>query len=253
MKLSLPIDFAIAFLLVFARTGSMAMLLPAIGERFIQVRIRLVFALFVSLLLLLPLKPYLVRALKDGQSVFGVLFLEILIGLAIGLIIRMIVLAAEMTSQFISQSLGLSLGEILNPTYEAQSNALGLFMSLLVVTFIFLTDSYQAVISSIAGSYDVLPPGITFDIGDLSRLAVESTGRGFLLAIKIAAPFFMFGLLFNSGLGMIAKLMPQIQVTYLALPLPVLAGFSILFVLIGSLIERLTGDILSGLAQFGGV
>ncbi len=253
MKLSLPIDFAIAFLLVFARTGSMAMLLPAIGERFIQVRIRLVFALFVSLLLLLPLKTYLARSLNNGQAVLGVLFLEILIGLAIGIIIRMIVLAAEMTSQFISQSLGLSLGEILNPTYESQSNALGLFMSLLVVTFIFLTDSYQAVIYSIAGSYDVLPPGIMFDVGDLSRLAVEATGKGFLLAIKIAAPFFIFGLLFNSGLGMIAKLMPQIQVTYLAVPLSVLAGFAILFVLIGSLIERLSGDILFSLAQFGGV
>ena len=106
----------------------MAMLLPAIGERFIQVRIRLVFALFVSLLLLLPLKPFLARSLNSGQAVFGVLFLEILIGLAIGLIVRMIVLAVEMTSQFIAQSLGLSLGEILNPTYESQSNSLGLFM-----------------------------------------------------------------------------------------------------------------------------
>jgi len=230
----------------------MAMLLPAIGERFIQVRIRLVFALFVSLLLLFPLKPFLARALNNGQSVFGVLLIEILIGLAIGLIVRMIVMAVEMTSQFISQSLGLSLGEILNPTYESQSNTLGLFMSLLVVTFIFVTDSYQAVISSIAGSYDVLPPGMAFNMGDLSRLAVEATGKGLLLAIKIAAPFFVFSLLFNSGLGLIAKLMPQIQVTYLAVPLSVLAGFAILIVLIGSLIERMTGDILSSLAQFGG-
>jgi flagellar biosynthesis protein FliR len=49
-------------------------------------------------------------------------------GLAIELIVRMIVLAVEMTSQFIWQSLGLSLGEILNLSYELQSNSLGLFM-----------------------------------------------------------------------------------------------------------------------------
>ena len=219
MTLTLPVDFAIAFVLVFARTGSMAMLLPAIGERFVQVRVRLVFAFFVSLLLLLPLKSLFARTL---------------------------------TSQFIAQSLGLSLGEILNPTYESQSNALGLFMSLLVVTFIFLTDSYQIVISSIAGSYDVLPPGLNFEWSDVTRLAVEATGKGLLLAIKIAAPFFIFGLLFNSGLGMIAKLMPQIQVTYLAVPLSVLAGFAILIVFLGSFVERLTTDIVASLAQFGG-
>ena len=244
MKLTLPVDFAIAFLLVFARTGSMAMLLPAIGERFIQVRIRLVFALFVSLLLLLPLKSTFTQAVLNGQSVFGLLFIEIFVGLAIGVLVRMIVLAAEMTSQFISQSLGLSLGEVLN--------ALGLFMSLLVVTFIFLTDSYQMVILSIAGSYQVLPPGLVVDMGDASRLAVEAAGKGFLLAIKIAAPFFVFALLFNAGLGLISKLMPQIQVTYLAVPLSVIAGFALLVVFLGSFIERLTGDIAASLAQFGG-
>ena len=252
MTLTLPVDFAIAFVLVFARTGSMAMLLPAIGERFVQVRVRLVFAFFVSLLLLLPLKSLFARTLTNGPSVFGLLLVEIVIGLAIGLIVRMVVLATEMTSQFIAQSLGLSLGEILNPTYESQSNALGLFMSLLVVTFIFLTDSYQIVISSIAGSYDVLPPGLNFEWSDVTRLAVEATGKGLLLAIKIAAPFFIFALLFNSGLGMIAKLMPQIQVTYLAVPLSVLAGFAILIVFLGSFVERLTTDIVASLAQFGG-
>ena len=125
-------------------------------------------------------------------------------------------------------------------------------MSLLVVTFIFLTDSYQMVILSIAGSYQVLPPGLVVDMGDASRLAVEAAGKGFLLAIKIAAPFFVFALLFNAGLGLISKLMPQIQVTYLAVPLSVIAGFALLVVFLGSFIERLTGDIAASLAQFGG-
>jgi flagellar biosynthetic protein FliR len=252
MTLTLPVDFAIAFVLVFARTGSMAMLLPVIGERFVQMMIRLVLALFISLLLLLPLKANFVRLIANGQSIIGLLLIEIFIGLAIGVIIRMVVLATEMTSQFIAQSLGLSLGEILNPTYESQSNTLGLFMSLLVVTFIFLTDSYQMVLAAFAGSYDTLPPGLTFEMSDISRLAVEAAGKGFLLAIKIAAPFFVFGLLFNSGLGIISKLMPQIQVTYLAVPLSVLAGFAILIVFLGSFIEQLTGEIVSILAQLTG-
>ena len=152
MKLQLPVDFAIAFLLVFARTGGMLMLLPMFGERFIPVRARLVFALFLSLLLLLPLKPALAVAAASGNGVFGVLFLELLIGLGLGLMVRMLLVAADMASQFIAQSFGLSLGEVLNPSYESQSTALGMFMSLLLVTFLFLTDAHQAVIGAIAGS-----------------------------------------------------------------------------------------------------
>jgi len=252
MKLQLPVEFAIAFLLVFARTGGMLMLMPMIGEQFIPVRVRLVFALFLSLLLLLPLKPMLSESIPSGGGVFGVLFLEILIGLSIGLMVRMLLLAADMASQFIAQSLGLSLGEVLNPTYEAQSTALGMFLSLLLVTFLFLTDTHQAVIGAIAGSYSVLPPGGGFQTGDLSHLAIEAAGNGMVLAIKIAAPFFAFGMLSNGGLGMISKLLPQIQVTFLAVPLSVLAGMGLLIVLLSALIDRLSFDILSMLARLTG-
>jgi flagellar biosynthetic protein FliR len=252
MKLQLPVEFAIAFLLVFARTGGMLMLLPMIGERFIPVRARLVFALFLSLLLLLPLKPALSGAAASGNGVFGVLFVELLIGLGLGLMVRMLLVAADMASQFIAQSLGLSLGEILNPTYESQSTALGMFLSLLLVTFLFLTDAHQAVIGAIAGSYAALPPGGGFETGDVSHLAVEAAGNGMVLAFKIAAPFFAFGMLFNAGLGMVSKLMPQIQVTFLAVPLSVLAGFGLLIVLLGALVDRLSVDILGMLARLTG-
>ena len=73
-----------------------------------------------------------------------------------------------------------------------------------------------------------------------------------VLAIKIAAPFFAFGMLFNAGLGMVSKLMPQIQVTFLAVPLSVLAGFGLLIVLLSALIDRLSADILGLLARLTG-
>ena len=252
MKLQLPVEFAIAFLLVFSRTGGLLMLMPMIGEQFVPMRIRLVLALFLSLLMLLPLKPVLGAAVGSGSSVFDILFLELCIGLGIGVMVRLVLLAADMASQFIAQSLGLSLGEVLNPTYDAQSSSLGMFMSLLVVTFMVLTDAHHALIGAIAGSYVVLPPGGGFDTGDVSRLAIETAGNGLLLAIKIAAPFFAFGLLLNAGLGMVSKLMPQIQVTFLAVPLSVLAGFGLLIVLLGTLVDRLAMDVLSVLARMTG-
>ena len=252
MKLQLPVEFAIGFLLVFARTGGLLMLMPMIGEQFVPMRIRLVLALFLSLLLLLPLKAVLGSAVASGSSVFGLLFLELCIGLGIGLMVRLVLLAADMASQFIAQSLGLSLGEVLNPTYETQSSSLGMFMSLLLVTFMVVTDAHHAVISAIAGSYMALPPGGGFETGDVSRLAIETAGNSLMLAVKIAAPFFAFGLLFNAGLGMVSKLMPQIQVTFLAVPLSVLAGFGLLIVLLGMVIDRLSADVLGVLARVTG-
>jgi flagellar biosynthesis protein FliR len=252
MHMLLPVDFAIGFMLVFARTGSLVMLLPTLGERFIQVRIRLVFALFLTLLLLLPLKTSLPRVAPDAGGIFGLLFVEILIGLSIGIMVRILVQAADITSQFIAQSLGLSLGEILNPGYDSQSNALGIFMSLLVVTFIFVTDAHQAIITAIAASYRVLPPGTGYDVESFTQTGMATVGQSFLLAIQLAAPFFIFGLLFNAGLGLIARLMPQIQVTYLAIPLTILAGIGLLIVLLGMFANHLSDDILGLLGRLTG-
>ena len=43
----------------------------------------------------------------------------------------------------------------------------------------------------------------------------------------LAAPFLVFGLVFNMGLGVLARLMPQMQVYFVGVPLAILAGFLI--------------------------
>jgi len=86
----------------------------------------------------------------------------------------------------------------------------------------------------------------------VSRLAIETLGNALLLAVQISAPFLAFGMLLNAGLGLVAKLMPQIQVTFLAVPISILAGFALLIVVLGTLIDRLSADILGVLARLTG-
>ena len=45
--------------------------------------------------------------------------------------------------------------------------------------------------------------------------------------MQLAAPFLVFGLVFNMGLGVLARLMPQMQVYFVGVPLAILAGFLI--------------------------
>jgi flagellar biosynthesis protein FliR len=45
--------------------------------------------------------------------------------------------------------------------------------------------------------------------------------------VQLSAPFLVFGLVFNIGLGVLARLMPQMQVYFVGVPLSILAGFLI--------------------------
>jgi flagellar biosynthetic protein FliR len=71
--------------------------------------------------------------------------------------------------------------------------------------------------------------------GDVAELMIMTVSGAFRVGIQLAAPFLVFGILFNVGLGVLARLMPQLQVFFLGLPMSILIGFAILLVLIGVL------------------
>jgi flagellar biosynthetic protein FliR len=57
----------------------------------------------------------------------------------------------------------------------------------------------------------------------------------FRIGVQISAPFLVFGLLFNLGLGVLSRLMPQMQVFFIGVPLSILVGFLILLLVVGAM------------------
>ncbi len=83
---------------------------------------------------------------------------------------------------------------------------------------VFATDLHHLAISAIGASYVHLPPGVVPPTTDALTLAMKTMATGFSLAVRIAAPFIVFAIIFNLGLGLLSRLMPSLQVFFLALP-----------------------------------
>jgi flagellar biosynthetic protein FliR len=65
---------------------------------------------------------------------------------------------------------------------------------------------------------------------------LTSTVSGtFRIGVQLSAPFLVFGLLFNLGLGILSRLMPQMQVFFIGMPLSILVGFLILLLVLGAM------------------
>ena len=84
------------------------------------------------------------------------------------------------------------------------------------------------------------------------QLALKAIARGFALAVQISAPFIAFGILFNLGLGVLSRLMPQFQVFFLGMPASILIGMLILAGSLGVLMSVFLDDIGRYLAEFAG-
>lgn len=244
MRFLIP-DLATAFMLTFARVGTLVMLMPGIGEQLVTPRARLAFGLLLSLVLF-PLTRTLLPAGGSPAAVVGLLIGEIAVGLLIGLAVRMIIGALQTAGSIVAQQLGLAFAMSIDPAMGGQQAAIGNLLTLLGVGLIFAADLHHLAIAAIRDSYAVLPPVGVPASGDAATLAIRATGQGFALAVQISAPFIAFAILFNLGLGVLSRLMPQLQVFFLAMPATILIGMLVLL----ATLSVMMGVFVDGLGTF---
>ena len=250
MRFAIP-ELATVFMLIFARVGTLVMLLPGTGERLVPARLRLALALLLTLILL-PLARTLVPEGREPAAVIATMLGEIAVGLVLGLSARIVMGALQVAGSVIAQELGLSFAMTVDPTQGAgQEAAIGNFLTLLGVTLIFATDLHHLALRAIYDSYGLFPPGLFPDAADAAQLAIRAVVRTFVLAVQISAPFIAFAFLFNLGLGILARLMPQMQVFFLAMPLTIFAGVLILLAVLGLMMGLFVQDLGRFLTGFG--
>ncbi|PZA09425.1 flagellar type III secretion system protein FliR [Rhodopseudomonas palustris] len=237
---------AAAFILVFARVGSMVMLMPALGESNIPTRVKLSVALLLTLIML-PLHRSAYQVDMSSLTPLMVLMLqEIAVGIVLGATARVTLSALQVAGAVIAQQLGLGFVSAVDPTQGQQGVLIGNFLTLLGVTMLFATDMHYLVIQALSDSYKVFAPGELLSTGDVAALATRAFAAAFKLGLQLAAPFLVFGLVFNIGLGVLARLMPQMQVYFVGVPLSIVIGFIVLAVVLTTMMGAFLG-------YFGGV
>ena len=250
MTFAIP-QLATAFMLTFARVGTLVMLLPGIGERLIPGNLRVAFALLLTLIFF-PFTRGLLPAGGATEAVIGLLIGEVAVGLVLGLAVRAVMGALQTAGAIVAQQLGLSFAMTVDPTQGGgQEAAIGNFITLLAVTLIFAMDVHHLAIAAIRDSYASLPPAGVPDPGDAARLVMSAVAHGFALAVKIAAPFIAFGVLFNLGVGVLSRLIPQVQIFFVTMPLTILIGILVMLATLGAMMGVFVADLGRYLAGFG--
>ena len=235
IDVSLLPALAAAFMLVFARIGAMVMLLPGLGESSIPVRVKLAIALLLTLVIL-PLHRAAYHVDMGSMAPLLVLMIhEIVIGVVLGATARVTLSALQVAGSVIAQQLGLGFVTAVDPTQGQQGILIGNFLTIIGITLLFATDMHHLVIAALTDSYTIFKPGELMSSGDVAMLATKTFTVAFKIGVQLSAPFLVFGLVFNLGLGVLARLMPQMQVYFVGAPLSILLGFLILVAVIATM------------------
>ena len=237
-------------LVAFARVGGIVMVLPGVGDESVAPRARLMIALALTLVLL-PTAAISLPVQTTAVPI-GLMARELALGVALGAMARIVFLALASAGGIIALQSGLASAMMFDPAAGAQNVVIGRLLSLAGIVALFAANMHHAAITGIAKSYELFPAAGPLPIDDLLRGGIAAVAESFAIAVRLAAPFLLFGLVFNLGLGFMARLAPTIQVFFIAQPLSILASFALLATTIGLILTLFVSAVSDGLAGLFG-
>ncbi len=248
---SLP-SWAFAFLMVLARIGAATLLLPGLGEAEPPAMLRAGLALAVTLLLLPGIAPLLPPAPEAGLQAGLMVAAEAITGLWIGWLARLLVLALPIAGQFVAYMLGLA--NVLQPDalLGGQATPIARLFALAAPLAILISGLYALPLGALAGSYGLVPPGTLLPGADTAETAVRAVGAAFALSARLASPFLLVAIVWHFAVGLLARLVPRLQVYFVAIPGQILGGIALLAIVANALLSAWQDAVRSGFAGLPG-
>jgi flagellar biosynthetic protein FliR len=243
----------IAFI-VFARVGAAFAVLPGFAEAAVPARVRLLVAVAVTVVIAPSVAPGLPALPVEPAGLVLATGVEIVTGIFLGLVARMVLSAAQIAGTIIGYQTSLASAFAFDPGTQQQGVITAAWMSILALTVMFAADMHHLLLRAVADSYVVFPAGSPIDPGEFAAAATTMVARSFSLGMRMAMPFFVYAILLFVGFGLVQRLMPQMQVFFVAMPLQLMLGLILLamgtFLAMTAFLDEL-GASLAGLLRQG--
>lgn len=214
--------------LLFARLGAVLMIAPGWGEQAAPANLRLAAAVLATAALAPSLAASAPPPPATAAAAVPLIVLEVLIGLLMGAGARLFMSALQVAGATAGISSGLGFAQQIDPVASQTSTIFSAFFSLMGVVLMMSIGLHRVMLEAAADSYTVFPPGAIPMMGDAAQHVIGAVADSFRLGVQIAAPVLVFSLLFNISLGLVNRLLPQIQVFLIAMPLSVLLGVAVI-------------------------
>ncbi len=156
---------------------------------------------------------------NNDAALLLTIILEITLGICLGVIVKMLVTAVHVAGVTIGAQIGLSNGSLFDATHQTHNTVIGNMLSLIVTLLIIESGIYIYIISMMCKSYDIMPIGcLNQHYNSFIQMMLTVVGKMWSAGMQMAMPFILINILIMVGAGVLAKLMPQLQVFFIMMP-----------------------------------
>jgi flagellar biosynthesis protein FliR len=213
------IDLILGVFLIFVRVGAMIMTSPFYSVAVFPVRVKVFFAMFTSILLFPVIPAENVAVAMDASSIFffTLIIKEALTGIAMGLMGQLIFAGVEMGGQLIAVQAALSFANTIDTTSEQQNTVVSNFLTTLAVLVFLAIDGEKMYMRALVYSFEVIPISMA-RLDMASPVFIEAVVYLFVIGVQIATPFLVVLFMLNLAFAIFARIMPQANIFFIALP-----------------------------------
>jgi flagellar biosynthesis protein FliR len=240
----------LTFILIFVRIGTAIMIMPGVGDSFVSERIRLHMALGLTLVMTPAMMPFMPSVIPPTLSLLVLIASEFVTGLFFGTISRILVMALDTAGMLISTQAGLSNAQLFNPALASQGSLVGAFLTVTGVLLLMVTGMHHLLFMGLKESYTLFPVGNLPEPGDMSEMMGRAVSASFLLGFQLAMPFIILTTMMYIGMGVLARLMPQIQIFMIATPLQIMLSLMMLSMTVSAIALFWLGKFEDGMVYF---
>lgn len=218
----------VRYLLIVVRVSPLLITAPIWGSPLVPPQVRVFIALLVSALLLPAVRGPLPGGIVDG--VFPLLLAvgqELLLGFLFAYVALLLFAAAQLAGQIVDIQVGFGIANVIDPMSSAQVTLIGQLQYLAALFVFLLLDGHHLLLGGLAATFGAAPLGAPFAGAGAEPLlfVVQRGGRlMFLLAAQIAAPALTALFLTSFALGLVSRMLPQMNIYLVGLPVNIFVG-----------------------------
>ncbi len=230
MSASLPLDTLWALLLASVRVTALFGAAPVLSHRAVPLRVRGALALVVTWAIAPELSP--AELPQAGPVAALALGREALVGFTLGFALRLVFAGFGLLGEFIAVQGGLGAATVLDPTSGTSSVVLTSLLQFYALAVFLAIEGHHAILRAAARSFALLPPGAGGLAADVWGSVGSLGGALYDVAARLAAPVTAVMLVSNVAVGILGRVIPQLNL--MALQLPAHIGVTLLVLSLGT-------------------
>ncbi len=222
--MELMIEKLLGFVLVLTRISAFFLVVPVFSWKTIPVRIKVAFVLLISVFFSMVV-PFSVKP-EQATALTAILLIsnEATYGLAMGLIVVIVFSAVKLSGRIVERQMGMAMAQTLDPLTGERAQPVGVLIEMIFILLFLSANGHHLFLLIIQRSYEAFPAGSVPTVQVLTGGIVEAGSIMLVAGLRLAAPMLAAFLLLLVILGVLARIMPDMNILFISLPLRVGLG-----------------------------